>query len=170
MNRLQLTFAALFITATVSAQKTDLPAGRQDFTGTWTLKDQKSISGTLYANGVPKQIKSVQDKQMITIEKVTANARGEDVTSTEKLNYDGKPFETTTPSKRKKIATLTWSKDGQSFIEKSDLYSLADASKVEITYIDTWKLEDGKLIFIRKAENFGNGEIWESKSIYEKVK
>jgi hypothetical protein len=39
---------------------------------------------------------------------------------------------------------------------------------VEIRDTDRWSVEDGKLIMLRKAENFGNGEEWERKSIYQK--
>jgi hypothetical protein len=152
--------AALFV-MTATAQKID-------FSGTWILKDQKSISGTLYGNGVPKQIKVTQNKEALTLETTSANAQGTDVVTTENLAFDGKKFESTTASKRKKLVSLTWTKDGKSFTRVSDLSQTADTSKVEIKYTDAWSIDEGKLILLRKAENFNNGEVWESKSIYTK--
>lgn len=162
MKRLLSLFTALLVTAVVFAQKTD-------FSGNWTLKDQHSISGTLYSNGVPKQIKVTQTKDNLTLEATTANAQGQDVTTTEKLAFNGEKFETTTASKRKKVVALNWDKEEKTFTNTSDLSQKTDTSKVEIRYTDTWSLEDGKkLIMVRKAENMSNGEVWESKSIYQK--
>ncbi len=162
MKRLSATLTVIFFAIAAFAQKTD-------FSGTWTLKDQKSISGILYGNGVPKQVKATQTKDDLTLETISANAQGEDVTTTESLSFNGKAFETTTSSKRKKSVTLKWAKDGKTFNRVSDLSQTVDTNKVEIRYTDTWSLEDGNLILQRKAENFLNGETWESKSVYEKI-
>jgi hypothetical protein len=161
MKRLLSVCTAVLVTAIVYAQKTD-------FSGTWTLKDQRSISGTLYSNGVPKQIKVTQTNDALMLETTTANAQGQDVTTVEDLAFNGEKFETTTASKRKKSVALNWDKDGKTFTHTADLSQIADTSKVEIRYTDTWRVEDGKLILLRKAENFSNGEGWESKSIYQK--
>jgi hypothetical protein len=162
MKRLLSLLAALLLTSIVFAQKTDL-------SGNWTLKDQRSISGTLYSNGVPKQIKVTQTNDALVLETTTANAQGQDVMTTENLAFNGKKFETTTPSKRKKSVALTWDTAGKIYTHTSDLSKITDTNKVEIRYTDTWSLEDGKkLIMLRKAENFANGEVWESKSIYQK--
>jgi hypothetical protein len=155
------TIAALLLTVYSFAQKTD-------YSGTWLLKDQESVSGTLYSNGVPKQIKLTQAKDALTIESITANAQGQDVTTSESLAFTGKPFESTTASKRKKTSTLAWDKDGKTFMRTSDLSQTADTGKLEIKYTETWSLEDGKLILLKKAENFSNGEVWEAKAIYGK--
>jgi hypothetical protein len=63
---------------------------------------------------------------------------------------------------------MVWDKDGKTFIRTSDLSQTTDTSKVEIKYTDTWSIDEGKLILLRKAENFSNGEEWEAKAIYEK--
>jgi hypothetical protein len=161
MKRITTIAAALLFAAFSFAQKTD-------FSGTWNLKDQKSISGTLYSNGVPNQIKIIQTKDALSLETTTANGQGQDVTTTESLAFDGKKFETTTASKRKKSISIAWDKDGKTFIRASDLSQTTDTSKVEIKYTDTWSIDGGKLILLRKAENFSNGEEWEAKAIYEK--
>jgi hypothetical protein len=139
-----------------------------NYSGTWLLKDQKSISGQLYSNGVPKQMTITQTGDVITIDKTTAGADGTDVKSTETLGTDDKPFVTTTPAKRKKLVTIKWDTDGKGFTEIANLYSAADNTKLEFIYTDMFTLEDAKLILIRKAENLMNGEVWQSKSTYDK--
>ena len=162
MKRMLSVLTALLLTSIVFAQKTD-------FSGNWTLKDQKSISGTLYSNGVPKQIKVSQTKDNLTLESTTPNAQGQDITTTEKLAFTGEKFETTTASKRKKSVALAWDKEDKTLTHTADLSQTTDTNKVEIRYTDTWSIEDGKkLIMLRKAENFVNGEVWESKGIYQK--
>jgi hypothetical protein len=161
MKRLLASLVALLLTTIAFAQKTD-------FSGTWNLKDQKSISGALYSNGVPKQIKITQAKDAFTLDMTTANAQGQDVTTTESLAFNGKKFESTTASKRKKSISITWDKEGKTFTRTSDLSQTTDTSKVEIRYTDKWSIDDGKLMLDRKAENFLNGETWESKSVYQK--
>jgi hypothetical protein len=162
MKRLLSLLASLLLTTIVFAQKTD-------FSGTWILKDQISISGTLYGNGVPKQIKVTQTNDNLILESITSNAQGQDITTTENLAFNGDKFEATTASKRKKSVTLSRDQEGTTFTRTSDLSQITDTNKIEIRYTDTWSLEDGKkLILLRKAENFANGEVWESKSIYQK--
>lgn len=140
---------------------------RSDFNGAWLLLDQQSISGQFYVNGVPKQMKVRQKESDISIEKTTNGPDG-DVTTNETLGFDGKVFETITPSKRKKLITLKWSSDRRSFTITANIYNATDVKKLEATIIDIWNLEDGRLTMIRKNENFANGEVWESKAVYEK--
>lgn len=161
MKGLLTSLAVIVFTSISFAQKTD-------FSGAWNLKDQNSISGTLYSNGVPKQIKITQTKDALTLDMTTANAQGQDITTTESLAFDGKKFEGTTASKRKKITALTWDKEGKTFTRISDLSQTTDTTKTEIRYTDIWSMDEDRLILHRKAENFSNGEVWESEGVYQK--
>jgi mannose-6-phosphate isomerase-like protein (cupin superfamily) len=80
--------------------------------------------------------------------------------------FDGKAFEMTTSSKRKKIVTIK--KEGNTYIESALYYSAADNTKMDHKTTDTWSVENGQLILDRKDENLDNGETWESKATYEK--
>jgi len=159
----QLIYCAAFmlISVIVSAQKTD-------FSGNWNFLDQKSISGTMYSNGVPKLIKITQKKDAINFEKITAGADGNDITANEELDVTGKPFETKSTSGRKKLITLKWDQDGKGFTVTANLYNKDDDKKLEFTYTDKYSMAGASLIMVRKAENFTNGESWESRSNYEK--
>ncbi len=138
-----------------------------DFSGSWTFKDQQSVSGRLYSNGSPKSLTIKQEGKSITIGKTTAG-NGGDITSTETVTFDGQPFQTTTTSKRKKTITATWSGDKKSLIEIVQLYDATDSSKLFHLVTDVWSLEGSDLVLDRKDENKENGEIWESKAIYSK--
>lgn len=159
----------ILITVIFFTCNTTLLAQRADFSGNWMLKDLQSISGKLYFNGVPKQMKVTQRPIEITIGKITDNGKGENITSSEIIEFNGKPFETTSVSQRKKVITIKWSNDQKSFTETSNIFSAVDTTKLEFTITDRWNLEVGKLIMIRRNQNFTNGEVWESKAVYEKV-
>jgi len=137
------------------------------FSGTWVFSDQESISGNLYSNGSPKLIKIDQQADSIRLEKTTSGADG-DMVSKETLPFDGRPVEGLTSSKKRKSMTILWSKDKKSFTETTHVYDPADTTKIIFTYTDIYSLEGGQLVLQRKAENFGNGETWESKAVYEK--
>jgi hypothetical protein len=138
-----------------------------DFSGSWTFKIQESISGNLYSNGSPKSVLIEQDAKAISITKVTAGSDG-DVTTTETVSFNGQPFATTTASKRKKAITGQWSTDKKSFTEIALVFDATDSTKLYFRTTDTWSFENGALMLDRKAENQSNGEIWESRAIYDK--
>ena len=138
-----------------------------DFSGSWTFKGQESVSGQLYSNGSPKQVSIKQDSKAIVISKVIAGKDG-DLTTTETVSLDGQPTEKITASKRKRTITGQWSNSKNSLIEITQLYDPTDSTKLTYKTTDVWILENGRLLLDRKAENLGNGEIWESKATYEK--
>ena len=140
-------------------------AQKTNFSGTWTLKDQQSISGNLYSNGLPGKIKVTQTENNIIIETTTAGANGDVVRADTIIN--DKPLEALTASKRKRVSTIKWNGD-KSFTKVMNIYSAADNTKLEYTDTDIWTIQDGNFILQRKSENFTNGEVWESKGIYEK--
>lgn len=139
-----------------------------DFSGTWVFKDQQSISGNLYSNGVPKQITITQADKSMIIEKITAVGDGADATATDTLKFDGKPFKSITASKRNKATTLAWDASKNSFITIATAFNPTEKTKADFKTTDTWSIENDQLVMIRKSENFTNGEVWESKGIYEK--
>ncbi len=138
----------------------------KDFSGNWNFKEQESISGKLYSNGSPKSFKITQSPAQTVIEQTTAGASG-DVTSSTTLGFDGKAFETKTGTGRKKVVSLSW--NGTSgYTTVTSIYNAADPSKLEFKTTDIYTIDNGELVLQRKAENFMNGEVWESRAYYEK--
>jgi hypothetical protein len=138
-----------------------------DFSGSWVFKTQESVSGNLYANGSPKSVAIKQAKSSITMDKTTAGQNG-DVTTTETVGFDGKITEMKTVSGRKKTITGSWSPDKYGFTEVTLIYDKTDTAKLFHTVTDVWTIQGGQLQLDRKDENHDNGEIWESKAIYDK--
>ena len=151
----------LFCSSAVFAQQTD-------FSGDWKLKGQENISGKLYSNGVPEEMKIIQASTQITVEKITLGQNAEYMTTSETLYSNRDPFVTQTASKRKKVITLKWNADQQGFTEIANVYNATDPAKLEHITTDAWSLTDGELILDRKDQNLINGETWESKSTYDK--
>ena len=139
-----------------------------DFSGTWIFKDQQSISGNLYSNGSPKQITIVQTDKNIIIKKVTAVGDGTDANTADTLFYNGKPFKSITSSKRNKESTFQWNDNKDSFTTIGTAFNPADKTKADFKTTDTWTIENDQLVLTRKSENFTNGEVWESKAVYDK--
>lgn len=155
------TTATLLFAITAMAQQTD-------FSGTWKLKDSKSISGTLYGNAVPKQIKVSQTKELLTFETNEESQFPTDIVGTEKLPLSGKSVDTTLGKKnRKKTTNAKFEKDGAKCTRVCSLYE-EDGKTIYVTYTDVFSLDGGNLVLRRKGENFSNGEIWEAESVYEK--
>ncbi len=141
-------------------------AQNKDFSGTWNFTEQESISGKLYSNGSPKSFKITQSATQTIIEQTTAGANG-DVTTSNTLTFDGKATESKTGTGRKKVVTLTW--NGTSgYTTVTSIYNAADPNKLEFKTTDIYTLDEKGLVLQRKAENFMNGEVWESKAYYEK--
>lgn len=154
-----LVFVCACVFATVLNAQTN-------FSGDWKFTDQESISGKLYSNGSPKSLKITQSATQVFIEQTSAGASG-DVTTSSTLPSDGKAFETKTASGRKKIVTLTWN-GTTGFTTVTSTFDTADPTKMVFKTTDIFTMGDKGLVLQRKAENFGNGEVWESKAYYEK--
>lgn len=141
-------------------------AQNKDLSGNWNFTEQESISGKLYSNGSPKSFKITQSAAQVIIEQTTAGANG-DVTVSSTLPFNGKAFETKTGTGRKKLITLTW--NGTSgYTTVTSIYNAADPTKLEFKTTDIYTIDNNQLVLQRKAENFMNGEVWESKAYYEK--
>lgn len=141
-------------------------AQNKDFSGNWQFKEQESISGKLYSNGSPKVVKITQSAGQVVIESTTAGQNG-DITSSVTLAFDGKPAELKTSSGKRKVLTLNWN-GTSSFTTVASVYNLTDTQKLDFKTTDTYTIEGGSLVLQRKAENFTNSEVWESKAYYEK--
>jgi hypothetical protein len=135
--------------------------------GSWAFSDQQSISGKLYSNGSPKSVTIVVDNQSFLISKVISG-KDSDISVTDTLTVDGKPFSAVTPSGRKKIITARWSADKKTLTEVTSIFDAADPTKLLYVIKDSWSLEFGSLVLDRKAEDHTNGENWESKAIYDR--
>ena len=143
-------------------------AQRTNFSGNWVAAGYQSISGKVYSNGAPKQLKAIQNDSQVIIETVTAGSNGAaDILATQTLGFDGNKFESKTPSGRTKVTRLTWN-GSIGFTTVSELYSANDLSKLDMRITDIWTLSNGKLQIQRKREITEGNEVSESITWYEK--
>ncbi len=159
-------FSRIILAATLLFSASFSFAQTRDFSGTWNFTEQESISGKLYSNGSPKSFKITQSTNQVIIEQVTAGSNG-DITSSTTLGFDGKLFETKTGTGRKKVITLVWN-GTTGYTTVTSIYNAADPTKLEFKTTDIYAMDDKGLVLQRKAENFMNGEVWESKAYYDK--
>lgn len=142
--------------------------GRTDFGGDWWLKDEVSLTGRLYSNGIPKEMTVVQYSDSISIVKISSGLTG-DVKANEILRFDGQLIESMSGSHKRKVTAMKWGdKDQKTFQEITRRYAVNDTSKLEHITTDTWSIENAELVLVRKDENLVNGEVWEEKGIYQK--
>lgn len=160
MKKAILLTCAVAIGYVVSAQS--------NFSGKWIFVNQESVSGTLYGNGSPVSFVVKQDANSITIERTSMGADKNNIVVTETILFGGKPTETKASDGSPKTLSATWSADKKSFVLESIIYNASDKSKQQRKIIDTWTMDNGRLLLQRKSENFANAEVWESKAWYEK--
>jgi hypothetical protein len=115
-----------------------------DFKGEWTFNEQKSklAEGRFRMNA--KKIKVTQDADGISIDRTNAAPQGgEDVTTNEKVTFDGKTAESTVFGGSKKKSTAAWSADGNQLTINSTIVFERDGNSFEIKVAEVWKLADG---------------------------
>ena len=143
-----------------------------NFSGEWKLNESKSELGQFGGRGAAKTIKvASSDANGISIERVSTNQSGQEVSRKENLTFDGKETESAGGfgnSTRK--ATAKWSDDGQSMIIDAVMSFDRNGEQMEIKQKETWKLgADGQTLTIEanSTSSFGESNM---KLVYEKVK
>lgn len=141
-----------------------------NFSGEWTLNEQKSELGQFGGRGAARTIKvTSSDANGIAMERISTNMNGEEVVRKENLTFDGKAFESAGGfgnSKRK--ATAKWSADGQAMEIDAVMTFDRDGEQMEIKQKETWKLADnGKTLVIDASSSSSFGEST-TKLVYEK--
>jgi len=122
---------------------------RANFAGEWKLNEGKSELGEFGGRFAARTIKIEQKEDAITISKTAPGFNGgENVTTTETLNFDGKESETTVFGSSKKKSTLKWSDDSQSFVINYSIMFERNGQTSEFKGTETWSLKDGALSLV----------------------
>src|SRR3982750_2186663 len=88
-------------------------AANANFTGEWNLNEGKSDLGQFGARFAAKKLKIDGQNDAMNVERFTTNQNGDQVTTKEKLTYDGKESESTVFGNAKRKSVAKWSDDGQ---------------------------------------------------------
>jgi hypothetical protein len=168
MKRIRI-FQVLTVTALCSLLL--IPAAsfageKTDFTGEWTLNEDKSDLGEGGAFAAFK-IAVKQEGNTITIERTRTGRDGEERTNSETLTLDGK--ENINESERgSSSSVLTLSDDGTALTIKSKREFNRQGETFEMNSTEVWMLaKDGKILNIQSAISSPRGERSLS-MVYEK--
>lgn len=147
---------AVFITASLFPSKSF--AAKPDFSGTWTLNEEKSEIGEMrFRPSATLNVK--QDKTNLTVSRTRTGRDGQEVTRESVYNLDGS--ETTTEGERRKtVSTAKWSEDGKSLVIHSTSSWTREGETFEFTNVETWMLgEKGKSLNIETSSSSSRGEF-----------
>ena len=168
MKRIRI-FQVLTVTALCSLLL--IPAAsfageKTDFTGEWTLNEDKSDLGEGRAFAAFK-IAVKQEGNTITIERTRMGRDGEERTNSETLTLDGK--ENINESERgSSSSVLKWSDDGSALTITSKREFNRQGETFEMNSTEVWTLaEDGKILKIQSDISSPRGERSVS-LVYEK--
>lgn len=151
-NYLTLALAALIFIAAAA------PA---DFSGVWTLNEQKSNFGdTSFGKFGATTLKVTQDKTSLTIARTGTTPEGDGYAWEEKLTADGKQSEIAVYGNGKRKSTLKWSDDKNSFTINSKTSLERNGMSIDITSTEVFKLSDGgKVLTIEVISNSSFGTM-----------
>jgi hypothetical protein len=113
-----------------------------DFKGEWAFNEQKSKLAEGRFRGAAQKLKVSQDGDALVIERTSTTPNG-DVTSTDKLTFDGKTSESTVFGNNKKKSTAAWSSDGEAMTVNSTIVFERDGNTFEVKITEVRKLIDG---------------------------
>ena len=140
-----------------------------DFSGEWKLNEGKSELGQFGGRGAARKLKISAEADALNLERTSPSPSGEEITTKEKLTFDGKESESTVFGNSKKKSTAKWSEDGQSLVINSTILFDRNGDVMEIKIKETWKLTpEGNLsIESNSSSSFGENTM---KLLYEKSK
>jgi hypothetical protein len=150
---LTLSLICSFLLTSTSA----FAANKTDFTGEWTLNEDKSDFGDGPAFAAIKIVVK-QEGETITIERTRMGRDGEERTSSETLTMDGK--ENISENERgSSSSVVSWSGDGTNLIITSKREFNRDGQTFEMNSKEVWTLsEDGKILKIQSDTSSPRGE------------
>ncbi len=145
-------------------------AQQANFSGDWKLKETQYVEGNRYGNAMAKSIGIKQDSDSFWLNRAFDDGKGNLTPIQETLAQNGKQTSRVTiKSKRKKVLTLAWAADKESFVITIVTYAPSDDSKMDFRDTDTYSLDaSGGLTVDHKSENFTNSDNYECKGIYQK--
>jgi hypothetical protein len=129
-------------------------ADKANFSGEWTVNDQKSVLGQ--ARFVPKKVKVEQTDNLLSLERTTS-FNGEERVTPEKLTLDGKESENVAFGTAKRKSTVKWADDGQSLTINSELNIERNGENLQIKSTEVWKLLDAKTLSVETTSTTPQG-------------
>ena len=141
-----------------------------DLSGDWTLNKGKSELGEWGDRIASTKIKITSKPDMLAVDRVGANFEGAEVTTNEKLSFDGKESESTMFGNSKKKSVAKRSDDGQSLKVTSTIFLDINGEITEVKVDEEYKLtENGQALSLVSNANSSYGPSI-MKLVYDKAK
>jgi len=151
-------FLTLFIPGLVKAQT------KADFSGTWTLNEEKSNLGeTRRARFGGGDFVATQEANLLTVERTRTNRDGETTTSTTTYSLDGKEKVNASGRGERKSAA-NWSADGKILT----IVTVSSFNGNERTSTEVWSLTGPNTLSITSTRQGRNGEEIKTTRVYDK--
>lgn len=151
VSALALICTLLLVPSTSFAQKS------ADFSGKWTLNEDKSDLGEGRFFAASKML-ITQDGKSIVLERTRAGRDGEERTTSETITLDGKENVTETEN-RKTNSVATWSEDKSTLTIKSTIEFSRQGETMEMIRTEALSLgEDGKTLKIKSDSSSSRGD------------
>jgi hypothetical protein len=161
---LLITFLFVFSLSTAFAQ-----AKKTDYTGTWTLNENKSQLGEGPGRRAASKMVITQDDKTLNNEKTSTRQSGETITAKEKYNLDGSETDNS-QNDRKKKSIASWSADMKDLTINSTTIFERDGNSMEIKTTEIYKLgSDGISLIIETTSSSSFGEF-KTSLFYDKAK
>ncbi|HVG42208.1 MAG TPA: hypothetical protein VM888_11410 [Chitinophagaceae bacterium] len=161
-------FLSAIAFAAISSAATILYAAA-NFSGEWKLNEQKSELGQFGGRMAARKMVITGQAENLSIQRSSTSQDGQEVNTSEKLTFDGKPSESTVFGNSKKSSSSKWSDDGQTLNVASTIILDRNGETIEIKVTEVWKLIDGgNALSIESTSNstFGTNTM---KLVYDKV-
>lgn len=142
-----------------AAMTTALAFGQTNFSGTWSINNEKSKLGE--PSFAPKGIVIVQGENSLSIES-HMDWQGQEMTTNEKFSLDGKECVNPGMMETQKKSVVTWSDDKTSL----KIVSKIDFQDQTMTLTDVYKLENGVLV-VESSSSSSFGDMSETR-VYNK--
>lgn len=150
-------YTLLFLVASLLIS-TQTIAQKVNFSGDWSLNEEKSELGEGRFRGAAPKMTISQEGNNLSIERISQRRSGEEFKYTEKYTLDGKECENTTFNRPKK-STANWSEDGKNLTISSTMAFEREGQTMEINTNEIFNLtEGGNSLTIDYASKSSRGE------------
>lgn len=162
---LVMAVVTLFLFSAVSVFGQDK---KTDYSGAWKLNESKSQIGEGRGRMAALRLKITQDATMLSNDKTSVRQSGEEITTTEKVTFDGKETDNSM-NNRKRKSTASWSADGKELTINSTTIFERDGNTMEIKATEVYKLGADETLTIEVTSSSPRGEF-KATLVYDKVK
>lgn len=144
-----------------------LVKAQPNLSGTWRLKESKTLKGESFINAVPILMTINQEPHVINIDNTT-NLGDKDTLISENINYGEKVLNRSILPQSGRKKQITFEYTGNAWIRKSEIFTREDSTKVQISDKQMFHLSTDGLVLYFDRDFDGHDDFFVSAE-YEKL-